>query len=90
MTTASFLIKESSSHIPYPFTSGYVHPKNQMTHYIMNHTFFPRQGNFSLLTQVDVEIIWLIENKFKVNWEKHVIEYMIESKSKGNTSHMEI
>lgn len=42
-------------------------------------SFFSRKSNFSLLTQVDVETIWLIGNKVKVNWTQQVIDYMIES-----------
>lgn len=53
-----------------------------MIPYVINHILFPIRGNFSLLTQVDVETIWLIENKVKVKWAQQVINYMIECKEK--------
>lgn len=82
---ASSLMKEPSSHIPYPFTVGYIHCEIRMTHDVMNHILFPRKGNLSLFTQVDVETIWFIENKVKVNWAHQVIEYMLERKNKRDT-----
>lgn len=38
------------------------------------------RGKFSLLTQLDVETIWLIKNKVKVNQTQQVNDYMVESK----------
>lgn len=51
-----------------------------MTHYVTNHILFPRRRNFSLLTQPDVETIWLIENKVKLNCAKQVIDSMMKNK----------
>lgn len=68
--------------MPYSFSVGYIHPEIKMTYFIMNHILFPKQGNFGLLSHVDVEIIWLIEKKAKVNWAQTVINYMIENKAK--------
>ncbi|KAL5076511.1 hypothetical protein RYX36_015495, partial [Vicia faba] len=59
------LMKEPSSSIPYSFNDGYINPKSRLNHFVINHIMFPRRGNFSLLTQLDVETIWLIENKVK-------------------------
>lgn len=64
---ASFLMKEPSPSIPYLFTAGYIHLESRMIHYVMNHILFPRKGNFSLLTQVYVKTIWMIEYKIKIN-----------------------
>lgn len=49
--------------IPNPFIIVYIHPEIRMIHYVTNHMFFPRKSNFSLITQVEVEGIWIIENK---------------------------
>ncbi|KAL5062502.1 hypothetical protein RYX36_024239, partial [Vicia faba] len=64
---ASSIMKEPSPSIPYPFTVGYIHPENYMTHYVINYILFPRKRNFDLITKVDMEAIWLMENKVKVN-----------------------
>lgn len=55
-----------------------------MTHYVMNHILFSRKGKLGLLTQVDVQTIWFIENKVKINYAHQVIDYMIEIKEKGS------
>lgn len=51
-----------------------------MIYYVINFVLFPRKINFSLITQFDVEVVWLIENKIKAKWAIEVIEYMMESK----------
>ncbi|KAL5081100.1 hypothetical protein RYX36_009521 [Vicia faba] len=80
ITVSSSLMKEPSSNIPYSFVVGYIHPGSRITRYVINHIFFSRRDNFDLLTKVDVETIWLIENKVKINWVQHAIGHMIENK----------
>lgn len=63
-----------------PLTVGYIHPNSVMFHYMKTHIIFPRKRNFGLITQVDVKVIWVIENEIKVNWEDQVIKYMTRNK----------
>lgn len=44
-----------------------------MIYYMTNHILFLRKRNFGLITQFDVEVVWMIENKVKVNWANNPI-----------------
>lgn len=83
MLATSSLMKNPSPSIPNLFTTGYIHTDNHMIHYMINHTLFTRKINFSLISQFDVEVAWLIQKKIKVNCAEQVIEYMMESKKEG-------
>lgn len=51
-----------------------------MIQYMANHIFFPRKSNFGLISQFDVENVWVIERKIKVNG----------ARKKKYVNHMEI
>lgn len=63
----SSLMNNSSPNIPNTFTIEYILPNSRIIHYMTNHILFPRKSNFGLLIQFDVEVVWIIENKIKVN-----------------------
>lgn len=77
---ASSIMKEPSSFILYHFTIVSIHPERCITLYVINHILLPRKSNFSLITQHDMETIWLIENKDKINWAQQGTNYMLEIK----------
>lgn len=77
---ASYVMKEPSPSISYLFTAGYIHSESRMTQYVINHILFPIKSNFNLITQVDVEVIWLVKKKVKVNWAQQVVDYMMDNK----------
>lgn len=81
-------MKNPSSSIPNPFTIGYIFLDSRMIHYMTNHVIFPRKGNFGLITQFDVEVVWVIKNKIKVNMENELIKYMMEARKKEYVFHM--
>lgn len=63
ITVAFSLIRMPLSGIPYPFTARYILPESRMNDRVMTYILFLRQGNFGLLTQIDLEIVCLIEKK---------------------------
>lgn len=75
----SFLMKNPTPYILNSFTYGYIYTNGRM---IQNNIFFSRKSKFGLITQVDVESIWIIEKKIKLNWANQVTKYMIGSKNK--------
>lgn len=76
-------MKNLSPFIPNPFIVGCIRRDSCMIHYMINHVLFLRKSNFSLITQFDVEVVWAIENKIKVNWEKKIIQYTLGTKNEG-------
>ncbi|KAL5053444.1 hypothetical protein RYX36_034126 [Vicia faba] len=73
---ASSLMKIPTPFIPNPFTVGYIEPDSHMIHHMINHITFPRKRNFGLKTEVDVEAIWIIDDKIMLNQAYQVIKYI--------------